>query len=54
MLESGSKIYKLLLLGLALILISGAPGVSISKTNGENDPFEGANRNIFKFNQLSG
>ena len=51
MLESGSKIYKLLLLGLALILISGAPGVSISKTNGENDPFEGANRNIFKFNE---
>ena len=51
MLKSGSKIYKLLLLGLALILISGAPGVSISKTNGENDPFEGANRNIFKFNE---
>ena len=51
MLKSNSKIFKFLLLGLIVVLISGSPGLSISKSNGENDPFEGANRNIFKFNE---
>jgi len=45
------KIYRLLVLGLIAIFISVSPSASLSKNNGENDPFEGANRNIFKFNE---
>ena len=48
---SNLKIYKFLLLSLIIVLIGGTPNISISKTSGENDPFEGANRNIFKFNE---
>ena len=51
MLISNFKIYRFLLLGLIIILTSGSPSTSFSKNNGENDPFEGANRNIFKFNE---
>ena len=51
MLISYWKIYRFLLLGLIVFFIIGNPGISISKNNGENDPFEGANRNIFKFNE---
>ena len=51
MLISYLKIYRFLLLGLIVIFISGSPNISFSKNNGENDPFEGANRNIFKFNE---
>lgn len=51
MLISNFKIYRFLLLGLIIILTSGSPSISFSKNNGENDPFEGANRNIFKFNE---
>ena len=51
MLISYFKIYRILLLGLIVIIISGSPAISFSKNNGENDPFEGANRNIFKFNE---
>ena len=51
MLISNLKIYKFLLLVLIVIFTLGTPGLSISKTNGENDPFERANRNIFKFNE---
>ena len=48
---SNLRIYRFLLLGLIVICISGSPNISSSKPNGENDPFEGANRNIFKFNE---
>ena len=48
MLISYLKIYRFLLLGLIVIFISGSPNISFSKNNGENDPFEGANRNIFQ------
>ena len=51
MLISCLKIYRFLLLGLIVIFLSGSPNISFSKNNGENDPFEGANRNIFKFNE---
>ena len=51
MLISYLKIYRFLLLGLIVIFLIGSPGISISKNNGTNDPFEGANRNIFKFNE---
>lgn len=51
MLISNFKVYRFLLLGLIIILTSGSPSISFSKNNGENDPFEGANRNIFKFNE---
>ena len=51
MLISYLKIYRFLLSGLIVILITGSPNISFSKNNGENDPFEGANRNIFKFNE---
>ena len=51
MLMSHFKIYRLLVLGLIAIFISLSPSESLSKNNGENDPFEGANRNIFKFNE---
>ena len=51
MLMSNFKIYRFLLLGLIIIFTSGSPSISFSKNNGENDPFEGANRNIFKFNE---
>ena len=51
MLKAYSKIYRFFLLGLIVVFISGSPNISFSKNNGENDPFEGANRNIFKFNE---
>jgi phospholipid-binding lipoprotein MlaA len=51
MLISYLKMYRFLLLGLIVIFLIGSPGISISKNNGTNDPFEGTNRNIFKFNE---
>ena len=48
---SNSKICKFLLLALVIISISANPNTTESKNIGENDPFEGANRNIFKFNE---
>ena len=51
MLTSYLKKNRFLLLGIIFILTSGSPNISFSKNNGENDPFEGANRNIFKFNE---
>jgi phospholipid-binding lipoprotein MlaA len=48
---SNSKIFRFLLLALVIISITANPGSSESKNNGVNDPFEGANRNIFKFNE---
>lgn len=51
MLISYLKKNRFLLLGIIFILTSGSPNISFSKNNGENDPFEGANRNIFKFNE---
>ena len=50
---SNSKICKFLLLALVIISISANPNTTESKNIGENDPFEGANRNIFKFNENS-
>jgi len=44
-------IYRFLLLGLFVFFISTSPNFSEAKSNTENDPFEGANRNIFKFNE---
>ena len=48
---SDLKIRRFLLLGLIVVCISGSPHISASKPISENDPFEGANRNIFKFNE---
>ena len=37
--------------GLIVIVLVEAQVYHSQKPNGENDPFEGANRNIFKFNE---
>ena len=45
------KLNKLLVVMLVTVFTGFSPSISGAKDNGVNDPFEGTNRNIFKFNE---
>ena len=51
MISFNSIVPRVLISALLVLILGSIPNKSLSKSGGENDPFEGTNRAIFKFNE---